>query len=192
MLWVTRQYAYAVPPAIYQTEIGGQPSLWPPTVSSKSKRLNVLQAQTPCVPTLCQEYQLTIGLGGSGPTIVSVSLVWNHSIAPFSRMGSILIEIMHFNVLQNPCDLHNSKTINTTDVQSALYIIQLCFTQAKYNLWYILVHQPAFGLGLSAYRQSKQSKCNLQNPNTNETIQMQSTESFLAQLFCHKGGRVYR
>ena len=118
---------------------------------------------------------------------MSVSLVWNHSKAPFSRMGSILIEIMHFNVLQNPCDLHNSKTINTTDVQSALYIIQLCFTQSKYNLWYILVHQPAFGLGLSAYRQSKQSKCNLQNPNTNETIQMQSTESFLAQLFCHKG-----
>ena len=93
-----------------------------------------------------------------------------------------------FDVSQNPCDLHNSKTINTTDVQSALYIIQLCFTQAKYNLWYILVHQPAFGLGLSAYRQSKQSKCNLHNPNTNETIQMQSTESFLAQLFCHKGG----
>ena len=119
---------------------------------------------------------------------MSVSLVWNHSTAPFSRMGSILIEIMHFNVLQNPCDLHNSKTINTTDVQSALYIIQLCFTHSKYNLWYILVHQPAFGIGLSAYRQSKQSKCNLQNPNTNETIQMQSTESFLAQLFCHKGG----
>ena len=27
----------------------------------------------PFVPTLCQEYQLTIGLGGSGPTITSVS-----------------------------------------------------------------------------------------------------------------------
>ena len=27
----------------------------------------------PFVPTLCQEYRLTIGLGGSGPTITSVS-----------------------------------------------------------------------------------------------------------------------
>ena len=33
----------------------------------------LLPRPPPFVPTLCQEYRLTIGLGGSGPTITSVS-----------------------------------------------------------------------------------------------------------------------
>ena len=108
-------------------------------------------------------------------------------------MGSILIDIIHFNVLRNPCDLHNSKTINMIDMQCAIYIIQRCFSQSKYNLCYIPVHvQSFFGKTFSAQGgggrgnitpplpNPVQSKYNRHNQNTivqskyNHTIQIKS------------------
>ena len=101
--------------------------------------------------------------------------------------------------MQNPCDLHNSKTINTIDMQSAIYIIQCCFSQSNYNFCYIPVHMQSFLAKLFWHKGGRgvevilhpivphpaivQSTYNRRiqiqsyNPNTIDIIQIQSTQS---------------